>query len=175
MDAFKGLLGSHTNYLAHVALNNCVDYFDLIAEQKAKNQDQTLDRYKRLRYFLNAMESMNNVPEYFFHEFKSDLGWKDGEMGNILGEIRAKHPVLRDIEQITNAYKHSVRRSANDFHAKDLQSPTLEFLADSEGGAKVTFSFDSIEDEDMMGEAFRFWHAYHQDPDRNTLVPECKT
>ncbi|MCA0912486.1 hypothetical protein [Marinobacter nauticus] len=174
MDVFKGLLGSHTNYLAHVALNNCVDYFDLVAEQKVKGQDQTPDRYKRLRYFLNAIESLNNVPEYFFHEFKSDLGWKDNNMRDILGKIRAKHPILRDIEQITNAYKHSVRRNSKDLHAKDLQSPSLEFLADSEG-AEVTFSFDSIEDENMMGEAFRFWHAYHQDPDRNTLVPDGKT
>lgn len=170
MDIFKGLLGSHTNYLARVALDNCVDYFHLVKELQEEDRDSIPDRYKRLRYFLNAIESLNNIPEYFFHEHKGEQGWEDDQLRNVLGKIRLKHPILKDIEQITNAYKHCLRKDGDNLHAKDLQSPLLEFSF-GPNGAKASYSFESIEDENFMGEAFSFWHAYHQNPDKNFLLP----
>lgn len=170
MDAFRGLLGSHTNYLAHVALDNCVDYFGLVEAQKEECRDETPDRYKRLRYFLNAIESLNNIPEYFFHEYKGQQQWNDSQLNNILGQIRSKHAILRDIEQIANAYKHCIRRKSDDLHAGDMQSPLLE-LSIGSNGVKVKYSCESIEDEEIMGEAFRFWHAYHQKPEKSVLLP----
>ena len=170
MDVFKGLLGSHKCYLAHVALDNCLDYFNLLEAQKKEGRDKITDRYIRLRYFLNAIESLNNIPEYFFHEHKGSQGWNDAQLRNVLGQIRSKHAVLKDIEQIANAYKHCVRRNSDDMHAGDMQSPLLEISIGSHG-VKVKYMFESIEDEEIMGEAFRFWHGYHQSTDKSVLIP----
>lgn len=168
MEIFKGPLGSHINYLTHIALPNCLDYLNLINPQKEQNKNP--EKYKRLRYFLNAIESTNNIPEYFFHEYKKSQGWADTQLQDILGKIRSKHLILRDIEQISNAYKHCVRRKENEIHAKDMQSSFIQFEVSPEG-IKVEYLFESIEDEKIMGEAFRFWTKYHQKQDISILLP----
>ena len=58
-------------------------------------------------------KQLNNILEYFLHEFKDSENWQDSDLPNILGDIRSKHQILRDIEQMANAYKHCIRKNQN--------------------------------------------------------------
>ena len=64
-----GPLDSHRNYIAHVALANAQDYFELKKAHGEQQRNATSDEYnKELRYFLNAIESVNNIPEYLYFD-----------------------------------------------------------------------------------------------------------
>ncbi len=171
-NALKGPLGSHLNYLTHIALPNCVDYFELVQQQKEEARDSESNRYMRLRFFLNAIESLNNAPEFFFHENKQQQGWADKQRNSIIGGIRRKHEILKTIAEIANAYKHCITRNEMGMNASDLQTPSLSInIALSAQTVKVEYDFDSIESEDTLGEAFRFWMDYLNHPD-DRLLPE---
>jgi len=170
MEIFKGPLGSFFNYLQYIALDNCLDYIRLAKGNKEEGRNKTPDKYKQLRYFLNAIESLNNLPEYFFHQYKKEENWSEKDLNTILGGIRQKHKVLRDIEQIANAYKHCIRRNQTHLHATDLQSPNLTATI-GQDGVDVNYDFKSIEDEELMGEAFKFWIDYLNNPDKAVLIP----
>jgi hypothetical protein len=172
MNAFLGPLGSHLNYLNHIALQNCSDYFQLAkAQEERSSQLSTSDKYERLRYFLNSIESLNNILEYFYHEYKSEEGWPEIICPQILGNMRKKHSIFENIEQVANAYKHCIRRKSASLHASDLQSPQI-IISIIEGNVSVKYEFDSIECENtIMGEAYRFWVGYSQKPDKALLIP----
>jgi hypothetical protein len=174
MEVLKGPLGSHTNYIAHIALSNCADYFHLVKANEEQGRDKTPDKYKQLRYFLNAIESLNNILEYFFHEYKADYNWSDRDMRSILGKMRNKNHIFRDVEQITNGYKHCVRHDRSHLQAEDMQSQSLT-VSIGPKGVDVEFSFESIEDEELMGEAFRFWSGYLNTPNKDLLLPNANT
>ena len=73
MNSFKGPLGSHRNYLVHIAFENFVDYERLQKSHTEKKQHSTSHKYKEFRFFLNAVESFNNVLDYFYFEFEEQL------------------------------------------------------------------------------------------------------
>ena len=167
---FTGPLSDHLNYLSYIALENCVDYFRLVQNAKEKGISGKAIKYKRLRYFLNAIESLNNSLEYFFHDHKADEGWPDKDMKRILREMRQKHRILSDIQQIANAYKHCVRHNSKHYHASDLQSSVIN-IDIGQDGTNIKINYVSIEDERIMEEAFKFWVEYHNKPDKNVLLP----
>ena len=167
MEIFKGPLGSHLNYISMIALANCCDYFDLVKEHKEKSLNKTPDQVKRLRYFLNAITSLNNIPEYIYHEYKEEKAL--GKENDFLNKFREAYPIMNDIAVVANAYKHCQRRKENDVHAKDLQNPSL-IIQMAEGSSKSTFNIDSIEDEELLGEAFRFWAKYKDNQNIDLLV-----
>ncbi|HCE4544997.1 TPA: hypothetical protein NGR73_001319 [Vibrio parahaemolyticus] len=164
-------LSDHRCYLTHIALPNFSDYNMLVDRQRNQERNKIPDQYDRLRLFLNTIESLNNVPEYFFHDVKEAQGWRDCDLGNILGQIRKKHPILRDIEQISNAYKHSVRRDSGLLQAADMTSSFVEITME-EGRIQINFGFDSIADETLMDEAWKFWLDYRQSTDESILLPD---
>lgn len=165
-----GPLSNHENYLIHIALANFCEYNSLVQYQEEKGLNKTPAQYKRLRYFLNTIESLNNVLEYFFHDVKEAQGWKDKELNNILGKIRNKHKILRDIEQIANGYKHCIRRDNKNLQASDMHSSTVIISLD-ENGIRVDLGFDSIVDDNLMRDAWKFWLGYRQDPNIEKLLP----
>ncbi|WP_230607399.1 hypothetical protein, partial [Vibrio cholerae] len=61
----SGPLSNHMSYLQHIALDNFSDYNFFIEELNEKESITIKDKYKRLRLFLNTIESLNNIPEYF--------------------------------------------------------------------------------------------------------------
>lgn len=169
---FEGPLGNHINYIENIALPNCKDYFDLVKRHKESCEKSSSWDIKRLRYFLNAIESLNNIPEYFIHDKKEQRGWDSGQLADVLGGIRTNHKLLRDIELIANAYKHCVRYNPKDLHAGDLQSPFLSVVVSSpdDKGVDVYFKFSSIECERFMEEAFGFWVKYSWNPHQCDLL-----
>jgi hypothetical protein len=65
-----GPLDNHRNYLVHVALSNAVEYFDLVRAYQEQPRISSSEKYEEVRHFLNAIESMNNVPEYLYWEIR---------------------------------------------------------------------------------------------------------
>jgi len=167
-----GPLSDHQNYLRHIAMANFIDYNNLVRGQESAGKNKVPDQFKRLRLFLNTMESLNNVPEYFFHDVKSSQGWDDKDLNSVLGKIREKHPILRDIEQIANAYKHSIRRQNRNLQASDMQDMKIksEF---KKGDFEVSFDFESIVDDSIASDAWHFWRNYAESGDINILLPDA--
>lgn len=172
MSTISGPLANHINYLRHIALPNCIDYFDFIRKIRECGDKTTPTKFNRLRLFLNAFESLNNIPDYFFHDTKITKGWSSSDEGRILGIIRNQHRILRDAEQIANAYKHSERHRGG-LNAADMQG-TLISVSSVQNSIELTFEFNSIEDEKILNEAFQFWVAYENNPDNSKLLPVGK-
>lgn len=177
MSILSGPLGSHKGYIAYIALPNCSDYFDLCDLQREKEIYQTTHgKYERLRIFLNAAESLNNIPEYIFHEYKPVYGWStEYEVRNLLARESKIHET---INTLANGYKHCVRNppknpgQIKEIDASDFQEikiiTTLQLSAPI--SLDVSISFESIEDEGMLAEAFRFWVDYHDYHDLSRLL-----
>lgn len=70
MSTISGPLAGHINYIRYVALPNCIDYFNFIKVVRELDDKTTPTKFNRLRLFLNAFESLNNIPDYFFHDKK---------------------------------------------------------------------------------------------------------
>lgn len=180
MSTFSGPLGSHKGYIVHIALQNCSDYFELCDEQReAGTYEQIRSKYNRLRLFLNAAESINNIPDYIFHEYKDKYGWKkETDVRTLLSN---KSKIHETINTLANGYKHCIRNPqkdpsiAKEIDAADLQEVKLIVAADLANlkNLDIEFSFDSIEDEEILGEAFRFWIDYHNSPNLPMLLGVC--
>ena len=169
----KGPLGSHLNYITHIALENYQDYFEYTNRQKELGKKQENRKYQGFRLFLNAIESMNNISDYFYYEFKEVCNWTD--KGNIIGKIRNNHRILKDIAHIANAYKHCRTNNNSNIHASDLQNSTLDTNVNlTSMDIKVKQGFTSIEDEKLLGEAFAFWVKYLNDPQPDFLLQDVE-
>jgi hypothetical protein len=180
MSALTGPLGSHNGYITHIALPNCSDYFELCEAQRENGTyEKTRSKYKRLRYFLNAAESLNNIPEYIFHEYKIKYNWKIETDVRALLSKRSK--IHETINTLANGYKHCIRNASRDsskakeIDAADFQEITITAKANFKDpqSLNIKISFDSIEDEEILGEAFRFWIDYHGNYDLPSLLGVC--
>jgi len=177
-ETFRGPLGSHRNYLVHVALPNCTDYLWLKKGNQEQGRSGTCDKYKEFRYFLNAVESFNNILDYFYFEHEDRI--KRGSVGEFRKAIHDKYPELGELAELANAYKHCVRERNGKKNealpwARDLQRPTLDIqikLGDSQPSVAVNYDFPwPIEEHDAkLYKAFDFWLGYHNNPRTNELI-----
>ena len=171
MEVLKGPLGSHLNYLRYIALPNCMEYDNENRRQKEANASGMRAAYERLRLFLNAIVTFNHVVDYFFHENKASRAWTDKQQGKITGDIRKNHKILADIAELANAFKHCRTTGKQKADSADLQEPVLRLQVSLKPvSVSANLDFDSIEDEDIIGEAFRFWVAYENNPDPEFLL-----
>ncbi len=174
MNCFAGPLGSVHNYLAHIALPNVVDYFDVVKSHRESSDRSTPAKYKELRLFINAVESLNNVLEYiYFHE-----GWhlKSVDLADFRKKFCADNSTqfIAKISDYANAYKHCQRgrfdagsktftRNEKAVHAADLQRTEIAFTVGMSVGRPlldIQYNFDGIDNEALLGEAFRYWVDY---------------
>ena len=174
MDCFKGPLGSHKNYIAHIALPNCVDYSVLVKSNRENKKRSSSDKYKELRYFLNAVESLNNILDYMYFETINPDKVSRKDCDNFKRKFCARYPVLIKVAEIANAYKHCIRgyddKKKGEFkeredvlHARDLAMCKIYLSVGLRVGrplVEMQYSFDGIDSEKLVGEAFRFWVDY---------------
>jgi len=185
MEAFYGPLGSHRNYISHIALPNCTDYFHLQERNIEQGNTRTSYKYEEMRYFLNAIESLNNILDYYFYEHEENL--HPSNLKQYKENIMNKHPLLRKVADLANAYKHCVRESYGKRKtdlpwAKDLQNPALTISIDltnpdqinSKEDIKVniqySFEWPIDSQEQILVESFRFW-IFYSDPGGPDLSP----
>lgn len=171
MEAFKGPLGSHRNYIHHIALENYLEYNMLCRLNKENGNNKTPDKYKECRYFLNAIESMNNILDYLYFEHEYEVLQPD--LKSFKRAVWNKYPELEQLANLANAYKHCVRegrggKNPNLPWAKDLQSPKLHLNVkissplDVIVSADYEFPWPITEHEKILDNGFKFWVAYVQ-------------
>jgi hypothetical protein len=80
---FRGPLGSHRNYITHIALENCDEDFRCKAGHEENGEVQNPGKYAELRLFLNAIESLNNIPITFFTSTPSALRGRRWESSDV--------------------------------------------------------------------------------------------
>lgn len=170
MNSFKGPLGSHKNFLVHIAFENFVDYDRLQKDHAEKKQHSTSHKYKEFRFFLNAVESFNNVLDYFYFEFEQQVS--PLTFPNFKGKVHEKYPDLSALEEIANAYKHCVRSKGKNKNpdllwAADLQKPQVNVAIDfSTQNIAVDYQFPwpIREQEEKLVAVWKFWIDYHNRP-----------
>jgi hypothetical protein len=169
----KGPLGSHLNYITHIALENYQDYFEYTNKQMELGKNQENRKYQGFRLFLNAIESMNNILDYFYYEFEKEFNGKKRNF--IVDKIKKNHPILEKISDVANAYKHCKQYKESDLHAADLQKPMLNMSVNlTILDVKVKQGFTSIEESGLLDEAFRFWVKYLNDPQPDFLLQDLE-
>jgi hypothetical protein len=182
LDFFKGPLGSHRNYLTHIALPNSVDYMALAKGHEETQNASTSAKYKELRYFLNAVESLNNILEYYFYENETTIS--EPTVQDFKQSVYSAHPELQDLAKLANAYKHCVRerngrKRTNVPWAKNLQIPDVRVYIDLSQRPKVKVDADYMfqgptsQHLEVFHKAVKFWFSYHNDP-RATLSQVAK-
>jgi hypothetical protein len=177
MNSFYGPLGGHRNYLTHIALPNSFDYLSLAKQHQEERDSSIHAKYKELRYFLNAIESLNNTLEYAYYEMNQS-GSSSG-FDKFQKIAHKKHPELEGLADLANAYKHCVRRgkrSNNAPFARDLQKPELHIAINISQDKKVMvdadYGFDGPLSEhlEIFHNALRFWLNYHNSPASTELT-----
>lgn len=183
IDAIKGPLGSHKQYITHVALANGIDYLRLKEHHREKRRSATSHKYKEFRYFLNAVESLNNIVDYLYFEYEEEIFPETAD--TFKTNLIDNYQLLGQIMEIANAYKHSIRtkkvkrgkpmaKNTMLRWARDLQKPELH-IDISVGSPKVSVSYDFVgphqEDESKLMKALEFWIRYlNHDPTTDDLI-----
>jgi hypothetical protein len=183
IETFKGPLGSHKNYIVHVALANGFDYVKLKQKHKEEGRSGMRDKYQELRYFVNALESFNNVIDYLYFEYEERIRHRHGTVGLFRNALHSKYPELRELADLANAYKHCVRTTKTNKKnrtlpwARDLQRPSLNInveLGDTPPSINVDVQFDFPgpleEHEAKLDKVLKFWLTYHNHPTTDDLI-----
>jgi hypothetical protein len=178
LDSFKGPLGSHLNYITHIALQNQFEYLKLKKKHEEENNSGTAAKYDEFRLFLNAVESFNNIIDYFYFEYEDRITYK--KVDEFRKAIHRKYPDLDELSELANAYKHCVRTrngKKNDKlpWARDLQASRLEIHINISRDkpiidADYEFPWPLEEHERKMFKALDFWLAYHRNPNPEELI-----
>jgi hypothetical protein len=171
METFKGPLGSHKNFIHHIVLENYHEYKMLCGLNEEKGKNKTPDKYKECRYFLNVIESMNNILDYLYFEHEDEI--QQSSLKNYKNSVWAKYPELEELANLANAYKHCIREGRGGKNmslpwAKDLQKPQLNVdvkISSSLGvntSVNYEFPWPIAEHEQVLGKAVQFWLGYIQ-------------
>jgi hypothetical protein len=166
--ALRGPLGSHTGYIKHIAIQNVMAHH--LAKKKHKEDGNTSDqaKYEELRLFLNAIESLNNILDYFYFEHEEQLNTRHPTVTSFRSAAHCKFAVLKNLAELANAYKHCVRTSGAKKNTKlpqasDLQRVALNVSIDlsNQGSSKVgveyIFHGPIPEHEQVLSDAVGFW------------------
>lgn len=173
LEFFRGPLGSHRNYLTHIALSNSVDYMALVKGHEETSDVSTSAKYTELRYFLNAVESLNNILDYYFYENEAIISELTVEA--FKRSVHDAHPELQDLADLANAYKHCVRKRngrkrTNVPWARDWQIPEVRIGIDQSERPNVKIKADyrfqgpTSQHVEVFNKAFKFWFSYDNDP-----------
>ncbi|MCG8993207.1 hypothetical protein LH427_09505 [Laribacter hongkongensis] len=101
-------LGHHQQYLRCVALPN---FQDFVAFEEAHGEEPESHALaeRTLRVFLVAAESLNNVLDYFYCDYREELNDKFKNSNKFHAAVAEKLYELGMIASIANVYKHAVR------------------------------------------------------------------
>jgi hypothetical protein len=171
MDIFKGPLGSHKNYIHYIALENYHEYKMLCGLNEENGKNKTSDKYKECRYFLNVIESMNNILDYLYFEHEDEI--QQTNLRNFKKAIWNKYPELEELANLANAYKHCIRevrdvKKVKLPWAKDLQNPQVNVdvrissSQDINTPVDYEFPWPIAQHEQVLEKTVKFWLRYIQ-------------
>ncbi len=166
-------MGSHGNYITHIAFPNHFDYLSCKKRNEEQGRSSTSIKYGELRLFLNAVESLNNILDYLHSEHKDRI--KKG-LREFKKAIKSKFPVLGELSDLANAYKHCGRFDDGQSwkRASDLQKAHLNVQINvtepTLSCADYQFWGPLLEHDKTLNEVFRFWQNYHNNPTLDELI-----
>jgi hypothetical protein len=173
-ESLNGPLGSHRNYLRHIAIANYTAYERLKKKNLEEGHSSTTSKYEEFRLFLNAVESFNNVLDYYYFENERVLAPKHFTVQTFRANVHAASHELRRLSELANAYKHCVRTAGVSKNttvpwAKDLQQVSLQISIDlgpCAPAVEVAYQFEwPVRDhEDALSHVFGFWVAHLSNP-----------
>lgn len=170
-NSFAGVLGGHHNYLVHMCFKNFCDYEDLVEKEGQEEKPKSSsEKYKELRYFLNTIESFNNVLDYVYWEYEDEISFKSDN--KFRERVHLEYPALGKLADLANAYKHCVRKGENKekIRASELQEPKLDIILTLKEGllsTEIEYSFSGVipEHREILLEVWKYWIEYHNKPD----------
>ena len=168
--ALRGPLGSHSGYIKHIAIQNVLTHYWAKKKHEEDANTSNQAKYEELRLFLNAIESFNNILDYFYFEHEDQLNARHATVESFRVAAHTKYDVLKKLADLANAYKHCVRTRGKKKNtelpqAKDLQRPALnvsiDLLNQSYPAVGVDYIFDwpIPENEIVLRDAVDFWAA----------------
>ena len=169
----RGPLGSSSGYLNHIATKNCCAYLSAKKKHAEEANYTESAKYEELRLFLNAIESLNNVLDYFYFEHKDQLISRHSTVQSLRSAVHKQFAALQKLADLANAYKHCVRTSGKKKqtvlpNAKDLQRTLLKVVINcsDQSSPKVEVDYSFIwpipENEKVLEDAMDFWGSYDQ-------------
>lgn len=169
MLCFMGPLGHHKNYIQHIVFPNCEDYLNLVEENKSKKID-TKEKYKELRYFINASEALNNILEYMYFDSLGNLDkYSIGDFIKFKNKFYNEYSFLKEIEDFSNAYKHRYRMNKGKYNSKlknaeEYMHKTISVnIAFNQSEIKVTkveYTYNNDVNKDLIMQAYKYWFNY---------------
>jgi len=168
MNALRHSFATLHNFLNHIALNNCVEYFEA---QKANPADRT--RRDEHRHLFNAVVALDSLVDHLYHaKTRTETFERYRE------DLLAKEPVLRKVRELANALKHCVthdkpnKRKPN---AADLAELTLHVKVDFSGELPSITSVDVsaeflLDAPKTVEEAWNYWIEYAHQLDREGVT-----
>ena len=160
----SGPFDSAYQFVAHVALTNCTEYFHAVERRKELGNNTHAAHTQEVRLLWNAAVSLNHALEWQIKEL--------GEAGAGLGfkqKAEATCPALAELRDFANAAKHRFRGKSKDGrypkqpnkpHAYEtIDRSLLGSIELGEGSLEITLEFvsDISEAHELLSEAFRFW------------------
>lgn len=151
-DTLSGPLSNHKRYISGIVLPNIEDYYNLIKKLNENGKISNPDKTKSFRYFLNALESVNNIPDYLFFDICEGREWDESNkhnLDNFRGKLRTEINLFKKVSEIINAYKHCKTSNKNHKNAKELTSFELGFK-----NGELAYSLNTVECTELMSECF---------------------
>jgi hypothetical protein len=179
---FSGPLGSHRNYLRHIAFQNHLEYLRCEKAMQEQGDSTNPAKYNKLRLFLNSVESLNNILDYLYFEHEGRIGRNQAAFRKSAG---LKVPILDALSIVANSYKHCVRYEDGKYlkRASELQrthvSVDLQINMSDPSSARAdaayTFSGPLREHESILKGAFEFWLDYYNNGNTDELIKKLIT
>jgi len=161
-EIFLGPLGSHKNYISHIAFPNVQEYLSFKQQNQEQGQTSTPAKYAELRIFLNALNALNNIPDYLFSEHQDKI---KADIKSLRRVLMKKFPELERLADLANAAKHCGRYNDGKgwTRAQDLQRAAINVRIGSTIGQSVEYEFlgPLPEHDAILRDAFTFWLSYY--------------
>jgi len=165
MSAFKGPFGSTGNFISHVVLNNCTEFYDVKKNIEQNNNSKTPVKFLLLRRFYNAINSMNHILDCIYWENEAFILNYNNSLNSdrkFINYICGKYPVLDKIRSLSNALKHFKTYSPTKPDIKDISEQTLNIDIDLKTiNVNIDFNIGIPQEyEEILNDGFGFWVCF---------------
>ncbi|WP_161656095.1 hypothetical protein [Alkalidesulfovibrio alkalitolerans] len=148
------------SYIQMIVLDNCLEYFEEY-ERLCERGGSTQNLGRRLlRKLFNAVESLNNIPDYMLF----DKNIPEHKMCEIKKKIISECPEMNIIFDLANAYKHCVRgKKKGGQLVIDKNKKSIREMFPKNESSEEIYSFDATEYHNALKSCWSFWIKNTQD------------
>lgn len=175
-----GCFSNHVEYIGYIVLPNGRDFNQYYTRDRLTDASEfDIDVF---RYFVNAVESMNNVIDYIYFDNYDELV-EYVQLNEFRRRILNEHPSMSKLGDLANAYKHSVRQvkqngkivinedkiKAADMNMVEIKTELTISAAKTSSTTKITPHFRA-EYYNIFLENFLYWLDYVGAGNRNAKL-----